>query len=115
MNITIQFHQNSLVDNQINSIFLPLPSVIRGGFLCPCGKQKRCCQNTLWKIVAYTLWIRGFFIFKEIKHLSLSIPVLFLDVLAAGLTDYPSTIHKNHYCCSNIVRILVKPVHSEHI
>lgn len=106
MNITIQFHQNSLVDNQINSIFLPLPSVIRGGFLCPCGKQKRCCQNTLDK---------GIFIFKEIKHLSLSIPVLFLDVLAAGLTDYPSTIHKNHYCCSNIVRILVKPVHSEHI
>lgn len=34
----------------------------------------------------YTL-DKGIFIFKEIKHLSLSIPVLFLDVLAAGLTD----------------------------
>lgn len=77
-------------------------------------KTKTLSKHPVENCGIYTL-DKGIFIFKEIKHLSLSIPVLFLDVLAAGLTDYPSTINKNHYCCSNIVRILVKPVHSEHI
>lgn len=86
MNITIQFHQNSLVDNQINSIFLPLPSVIRGGFVSMWKTKTLLSKHPVENCGIYTL-DKGIFIFKEIKHLSLSIPVLFLDVLAAGLTD----------------------------